>query len=103
AGENDGDMLPCDLRNVPSRNRRRVRKRFIKMFDQAIENCQAVGSDDELVMIGGEMIGDSSRMLEFVELRFVESDRERLHWPAGRLRPQSDDDAGVDAAREERA
>ena len=40
---------------------------------------QPVRADDELVMLGAEMLRDAARMLELVELRLVEADRERLH------------------------
>ena len=47
--------------------------------------------------------GDAPRVLELVERRLVEADREGLHARAGDLGHQPDDQARVDAAREERA
>ena len=71
------------------------------MLDQPIEDRQAVGPDDELVMLGAEVPRHCSRMLQLVELRFVEPDRERLHRLGRGFCHQSDDDARVDAAGEE--
>src|SRR5690349_8313261 len=49
------------------------------------------------------MAGDAARVFELVERRLVEADRKRLDASAGGFRHQPDDEAGVDAAREERA
>ncbi len=70
---------------------------------QTIEDAHRVRLDDELVVFGAEMIGDASRVLELVERRFVEADRKRLHACGGRFGHQADDEARIDAARQERA
>src|SRR3954465_12937797 len=73
------------------------------MLDQPIEYREAVRSNDKFVVVGVEMLGDAPRVLELVKRGFVEPDRERLHGPARRFGHQSDDDAGIYAARQEGA
>ncbi len=63
-----------------------------KCDDQLVENPQRVRADDELMMVGAVVLRDASRMLEFVERRLVEADRECLHGPARLPRHERDDE-----------
>src|SRR4029453_17953251 len=55
------------------------------------------------MMIGVEMFGHSSSVLEFVELWLVEPDGKRTDRLAGRFGHQPDDDARVNPPRQKRA
>ena len=71
------------------------------MLDQPIENRQAVRSHDELMVFSAKVLRDGAGVLQFVELRLVEPDRERLHGRGRGLCHQPDNDARVHAARKE--
>ena len=98
ARQNDRHVTARHLRHVPGRDRRRVGERFVEMPHEPIENADGVRLHDELVVIGSEMPRDAPGVLELVERRLVEADRERLHASARRLGHQADDEARVDAA-----
>ena len=55
------------------------------------------------MVLGAEMLGHAARVLELVERRLVEADRERLHRAPDAAAISADDEARVDAAGEERA
>ena len=68
ARQHDRDVAPRHLRDVPRRNRRRVGERLVEVRDQPVEDADAVRLDDELVVVGAEVLGDAARVLELVEL-----------------------------------
>jgi hypothetical protein len=71
------------------------------VFDQAIQDREAVGPYHELVVLGAEVIGDAPRVLQFVELRLVESDGEGLDRVARQAGHDRHHDAGIEPARQE--
>ncbi len=56
ARQHHGDVPAGNLRDIPGRNRRRVRERLVEMLDQPIENRQAVRSHDELMVFSAEVL-----------------------------------------------
>ena len=103
ARQHHGDVAARHLRDVPRRDRRRIGEWLVEVRHQIVENRDGVRLDDELVVVGAEMLRDQARVLQLVERRLVEADREGLHARAGGLRHQADHHARVDAAGEKRA
>ena len=64
---------------------------------------ERIGPDDELVVIGGEVLRQPPGRVELVKGRLVEANREGLDRPRRRPRHQPDDEARVHASGEERA
>ena len=74
--------------------------RYQTSFSQQLPR---VGPDDELVVLGAELLGDDARVVELVEARPREADGEGLGAGAPSSAISADDDARVDAAGEEGA
>ena len=73
------------------------------MFDQRRQNFHGIRPDDELVMIGADVLGHAARVMQFAEILFVKSDRKRFDLLRRFLGHQRDDRAGIDAARKKSA
>ena len=95
--EHDRHVAARDFRYIPGRNRRGIRERLVEVRDEPIENRESVGPDHELVVIGAEVSRDRPGMLQFVERRFVEANRERLDRTRRCARHQADDGGRVHA------
>ncbi len=89
--------------DVPGRDRGGIAERFVEMRDELVEDRHRIRPDDELVMIGAEVTRNRTRGLELVILRVVETDRKRAHRSRRGFSHQTDDEARIHAAGEERA
>ena len=81
--------------------------RLAHRADRTVERGQhAVGADADLVVVGFEPLGDDVGVLELVALDAtdrLEADRERRQAVLARLGEQPDDQARVDATRQQTA
>ena len=89
--------------DVEARDRRRVRERLAEVAHDARDDIQRVRLDDELVMVGGETLGDQARPLELVISVLAEADRERAHRLGRCLGHRRHHPGRVDATGQERA
>ncbi|MEZ5121313.1 MAG: hypothetical protein R2736_07030 [Solirubrobacterales bacterium] len=103
AGERDGDLAARQLAEVEGRDRGRVGKRLAVMADDAGDDLDRLRADDELGVLGAEVLGDAPGVGHLVEAIVVEADGERAHRRAAVLGHGRDDGGRVDAARQEGA
>ena len=48
------------------------------MLDQRRKNLHRVGPDDELMVIGADVFGDATRVMQLAEILFFKTDRKSL-------------------------
>ena len=95
AGERDRNEIARELREVIGGHGGRVGVRLAVVSHEVGEDREQVGTDDELVMLGPEPLGDAATVPDLGVVALVETDRERPH--DGRLRRHArDEDARVD-------
>jgi hypothetical protein len=82
-------------------DRGRVREWLAVVTDDLRNRLDRVRTDDELVMLGAELLGNSPGVRKLVESRGIEPDGERLDRPSAGLGHRRDDRGGVDPAGEE--
>jgi hypothetical protein len=84
------------------RHCRPVGDRLVLVVDElGDERLEVARAYDQLVVVGAEELGHAAGVLELVEARVVEADRERLHGRVQQLAHQRDVRRRVDAAGEE--
>src|SRR5690349_6003436 len=59
AREDDGDVLACQLRDVPGRDGGRISERLVEVPNQPIENRHRIRPHDELMVLRAEVFGDA--------------------------------------------
>src|SRR5687768_18523348 len=96
--EDDRHVLAGDLGDIPGRDGGRIGERFVEMTYQLIEDAERVRTDNELMMLGAEVIRYGSSVLEFIELRIIETNREGLDRTVGCFGHEADHGARVDSA-----
>ena len=78
-------MLSSFPRDVVSRNSGRIRVWLAIVLDQKGKNFHRVRTDDELVMVCANVLGYSSRVMQFAEILFFKTNRESLDRLLARL------------------
>ena len=101
--QRDGDVARRHLREIKTRNRRWVCKRFAVVTSQLRHDLDGVWFDDELVMIGREALGDHPGESQLIKVSLREADRERLYGFGRLVGHGGDHGARVDSAREQSA
>jgi hypothetical protein len=96
-------VLGRELRHHVGGDRRGVAERLVEVPGQVLDDADDVWPQDEVVMVRGKLLGDDARVIELVEARFREADRERLEASLVRLGHHADHGARVEAAAEEGA
>src|SRR6202167_568912 len=66
-----------------------------------LDGLDYVGLENHFVMLGAEFAGEGSPPLGFVEIFFLEADRESLHRPGAGARHQGNNSRRIDATAEE--
>ncbi len=103
AGECDRDVASCLLGDEERREGRLVTQRFVVCGREPREGRGDVLLDRELLVHRSVLPCDGARVLALVVALVCEADRERAHRLRRLLGHQRDDDARVDAARQQRA
>ena len=103
AVERDGDVTPGDLGDVPGRHGRRIGERLAVVPGELGDDCDGVGLDDELMVIGAVTLGDHAGIAPLVIRRVLEADGEGLDRAVRGARHRRDDRCRIDAARQKGA
>ena len=100
--EGDGDVLAGELGDQEHRQRRLVPERLVERPGEPRQQRLRVELDLELLVTRAVAARDRARVRPLVVPRVREADRERAHGLGRGRRHHGDDDARVEAAREER-
>src|ERR1700687_40158 len=101
ARKGHSDMLASHLRNVVSGQHGGVAERLFERTGEMLDGLDDVGLKNHFVMIGGEFLGDDTRVVGFVEIVFLEADGESLDRSGTGTRHQRNHGRGISAAAEE--
>ena len=103
AVERDRHAAPGHLRDVEAGHRRGIGEGLAVVPGHLGNHRDQVGPDDQLLVGGGELLGDQPSVGELVPVLLLESDRERPDRLRRSLGHRRHDRRGVDAAGEEGA
>src|SRR6202030_4237138 len=82
APERHGYITASYLRDIVSRNSRRIGKRFVVMPYELVENLESIRADDLFVMVGVKLLGNFAREGRLVVLLLFKTDRASGDRPA---------------------
>ncbi len=92
---------PRVLGEEPDRQRRAVGERFVQMPGHLFDHVDALGLEQEFVVVRSEALGHIALVGSFVVYLFFETETEGVEAALAHLAGQRDDGAGVDAAAQE--
>ena len=96
-------MLPRRLAHEKERQRRVVPERLVERLRETRKRVGHVTCELDLLVLRRVALRDRTRIAALVVALVAEADGERAHGVRRRPRHEADDDARVDAAREQRA